>query len=128
MKKVTLLSCVVAVCALLGLSGPARADNADVARGKLTACGCTYFPSTADWICQASIEFDGPAPHFSPSATTTVGVEIVEQALGQCASLQASLPRKVSALFWMEAAGPDYVHGILRSPLRVYYFVDEGAP
>lgn len=107
----------------------AHADNTYAAKGVLTSCGCTYFPTTADWICQGSIEFDGPTPHFSPAATTTVGIELVEQGIGQCASIQASLPRKVSALFWTEAAGLDFVHGgIVRSPIRAYYLVDQGAP
>lgn len=118
---------LVGVClaALVAGARPAEADvNLFAASGTLRACGCTYYPASHDWICQTVLEFDGPTPHYSPTRPSVVPVELIEQAIGQCGTW--TLPRKVQALYFLAPAGLDYVHGLVRTPIQIYYLVDQG--
>lgn len=111
--------------AVLGAVGAQAADqNLFVATGTLSSCGCVYYSATADWVCQTVLSMDGPAPHFSPEAPSVPPVELTGQSLGQCSAL--TLPRHVQALFFTAPAGIDYVHGLVRTPIKIYFLIDLG--
>lgn len=134
------------VVLILPLSVPSSAADSNLAQmlGTLTACDCQFFLNgnpfpcgtpedpfapCGDWICFASFEVAAPAPHYDEGNPTVVNIELVEQAIGQCNTLKTTvgLPRKVQALYWMEAAGIDFVHGgIVRSPAKSYFLIDSG--
>lgn len=122
---------VIVLAGVLSLSlffGPSTVhgdENLHQLKGTLTACWCDYYPGTGDWLCWANFSVTAPSQYFADDPTTVL-VEIRGQALGQCSTLQNSLPESnVRMLFWLEAAGTDYVHGVIRSPVKGYYLIDE---
>lgn len=133
------------VFALLLCAVAASADsNLHTLAGTMDSCSCEFYPVPGgppcgtpedpfaicgDWICRAHFVVAAPSPHWDEETPAFINAEIVEQAIGQCGAMHASLPRKVQMLFWLEAHGIDFVHGgIVRSPIRGYYLVDQGAP
>lgn len=112
----------LALLLLLACAMPAAADsNLHSLTGTMTDCWCQYFPTPADWVCWAGVDVTEPF-------ATHVLFEIQGEALGQCSAIAASLPRKVKVLFWLQAAGPDYVRDIYRSAAQAYFFLDLGNP
>lgn len=131
-----LIAMPVATC-LFAASIPISAQsdqNLHTLIGTMDSCGCSCFPitptpisgPTCDWICHAQFTVAAPPPHFDGQAPTSVNVELVEQAIGQCGAIQSTLPRKVQLLFWLQQHGIDYVHGLVRSPIQGYYTINLG--
>lgn len=131
------LKTVVVLLLLLGAPIEVRGDsNLHQLTGTLTDCWCEFIPDFNEeigvWFCYSTFEIAAPTPHYSPENPVTVTVEIVEQAVGQCGeTLFPLLPRQVRASFWVDRAELYINHlnrRVTRSPVRVYYLEDLGAP
>lgn len=133
---VVLFAIAIALCPL-GITDAAaqvQDQNLHTLVGTMDSCGCTCFTitpppasgPTCDWICHAHFVVAAPSPHWDECNPAFINAEIVEQSLGQCNAMQPTLPRKVQMLYWLEAHGYDFVHGLIRSPIRGYYLTDLG--
>lgn len=118
MRRV-LLSALAVLC--LALPAEAQSTATHTMYATVLSQGCTYYPLlTPDWTCWVTVQEFGSEHVFT--------VELLEdsQALGQVGQMAPSLPRKAFLYYVLRPAGIDYLRGIVRSQVRVYFVIDAG--
>lgn len=123
-QKMCVLVCAVLMSVIFVSAQPVSADqNIHTLTGTMNDCWCDYYVSSDDYLCWTNFTVAAPPPHFDLQNTTTIVSEIEGEAIGQCGDIQLSLPRPVQMLFWLEAAGTDFIHSVQRSPVKGYYLI-----